>query len=163
MTAARKQVQHLAESELFVAGLAAYWAEGSKAKPWRADGERVVFINSDESMIRLFLAWLQLLGVEPDRLIYRLSIHESADIDTATNYWAAVAGVPATEFRRATLKRHQPKTVRKNVGVDYHGCLVINVRRSTELYRQIAGWWSGIAAYVGSRPPVALDQQSGVV
>ena len=32
--AARSQVTHLSESELFVAGLAAYWAEGAKSKPW---------------------------------------------------------------------------------------------------------------------------------
>ena len=162
MTAARNQVQYLAESELFVAGLAAYWAEGTKAKPWRAGSERVVFINSDESMIRLFLAWLDLIGVERDRLVYRLSIHESADVSAATSYWAAVAGVPTSEFRRPTLKRHVPKTVRKNVGTDYHGCLVVNVRCSTELYRQIAGWWSGLST-LGAPAPVPLSAQSGVV
>ena len=163
MTAARNQVQQLAESELFVAGLAAYWAEGTKAKPWRAGSERVVFINSDESMIRLFLAWLKLIGVERDRLVYRLSIHESADVAAATAYWAEVVGVAVEEFRRATLKRHVPKTVRKNIGADYHGCLVINVRRSTELYRQIAGWWSGVSSLVGVPSPVPLSAQSGVV
>lgn len=155
MNAARNQVQRLAESELFVAGLAAYWAEGSKAKPWRANSEWVVFINSDESMIRLFLAWLELMGVERDRLIYRLSIHESADIPASTAFWAGVVEAPAAEFRRPTLKRHNPKTVRKNVGADYHGCLVVNVRRSTELYRQIAGWWSGLSTLVGVSAPVA--------
>jgi len=38
--AARRQVPELAESELFVAGVVAYWAEGSKNKPWRS-GESV--------------------------------------------------------------------------------------------------------------------------
>jgi len=39
-----------------------------------------------------------------------------------------------------TLKRHNPKTVRKNVGDSYRGCLRINVRRSSGLYRRIEGW-----------------------
>jgi hypothetical protein len=152
MNAARAQVQALAESELFVAGLAAYWAEGTKAKPWRASSERVVFINSDPTMIRLFLAWLDLIGVGRERLIYRLSIHETAGIAESTRFWADVVGASESDFRRPTIKRHQPKTNRRNTGSDYHGCLVINVRRSTELYRQIAGWWAGVSDCLSSRP-----------
>jgi hypothetical protein len=30
--------------------------------------------------------------------------------------------------------------VRKNVGADYHGCLIIGVRQSADLYRRIEGW-----------------------
>ena len=37
------------------------------------------------------------------------------------------------------MKRHKPVTVRRNTGVDYHGCLVINVPRSRELYWRIEG------------------------
>ena len=149
MSAARSQIQHLAESELFVAGLAAYWAEGAKAKPWRAGGESVTFINSDPDMIRLFVAWLELLGVSRDRLVCRLSIHETADIQGATEYWSQLVGISASEFRKASLKRHNPATVRHNTGQTYRGCLVIYVRRSTDLYRSIAGWWAGVADCVG--------------
>ncbi|HUR50419.1 MAG TPA: hypothetical protein VMY88_12955 [Acidimicrobiales bacterium] len=163
MTAARNQVQHLAESELFVAGLAAYWAEGSKAKPWRSGSERVTFINSDPDMIRLFLAWLALLGISSDRLVFRVSIHERADVEKATRFWSDLVGVRHEEFRRPTLKRHNPKTVRHNVGDGYYGCLTVEVRRSTELYRQIAGWWQGLAAFLGKTAPVSLDSLSGVV
>ena len=51
---ARAQIPKVAESELFVAGVVAYWAEGAKAKPWRAD-EWFTFINSDPQMITLML------------------------------------------------------------------------------------------------------------
>lgn len=111
--------------------------------PWRA-GERFSFINSDPEMITLILRWLQLVGVTRDRLILRVSIHELADVPAAEAHWRAITGVAADQFRRASLKRHNPRTPRKNVGHDYHGCLVVSVRRSTELYRQIAGWWEGI-------------------
>jgi hypothetical protein len=30
--------------------------------------------------------------------------------------------------------------VRKNTGENYHGCLRIDVRRSSSLYRRIEGW-----------------------
>jgi transcriptional regulator with XRE-family HTH domain len=144
---ARAQIPNVAESELFVAGVVAYWAEGSKAKPWRP-GEWFTFINSDPQMITLMLRWLDLVGVSRDRLILRVSIHETADVPAAETFWRALVGVGEDQFRRPTLKRHNPRTVRKNVGADYHGCLIINVRRSTELYRQIEGWWAGIVGSV---------------
>lgn len=145
--AAAAQISAVAESELFVAGVVAYWAEGSKAKPWRS-GERFCFVNSDSEMITLMLRWLELIGIEPDRLIMRVSIHESADVAAAEAYWRSVTGVGPDQFRRASLKRHNPRTVRKNVGADYHGCLALSVRCSTELSRQIAGWWAGIVGSV---------------
>lgn len=53
-------------------------------------------------------------------------------------------------FDRTTLKRHNPKTVRRNIGEDYHGCLCVSVRRSASLNLQIAGWFEGIAANAGT-------------
>jgi hypothetical protein len=146
---ARSQVRDLAESELFVAGVAAYWAEGSKAKPWRP-GERVEFCNSDPHLILLFLRWLDLLGVGRDRLVCKVMIHETADVSAATGFWQGLTGLPTEQFRKPFLKRHNPKTKRKNRGENYHGCLTIYVRRSTELYRRIEGWWLGVSDAVGS-------------
>ncbi len=103
------------------------------------------------------LRWLDLVGVARDRLILRVSIHESADVQAAEAFWRQLVDVDEDQFRKPTLKRHNPRTVRKNVGSDYCGCLIINVRRSTQLYRQIEGWWAGI---IGS---VALGAHSGVV
>ena len=144
---ATAQVPAVAESELFVAGVVAYWAEGSKTKPWRT-GARVTFINSDPDMILLFLRWLRLVGVEAERLTFRLMIHETADVDGAVEFWASIVGRSRDAFSKTTLKRHNPRTIRLNVNEEYHGCLVVSVRRSTELYRQIAGWWAGIVASI---------------
>ena len=87
-------------------------------------------------------------------MVCNLSIHESADVDGATEYWSELVGIPAAEFRKAALKRHNPRTVRHNTGETYRGCLVVYVRRSTELYRQITGWWAGIAEFVARSAPV---------
>lgn len=141
---ARAQVTRLCESELFVAGVVAYWAEGSKNKPWRS-GERVSFLNSDPAMITLFLRRLALVGIERDRLQFRIQIHESADLSGALRFWADVVDADPATFDRVTLKRHNPVTARKNVGDGYHGCLCVTVRRSADLNLQIAGWFDGLA------------------
>lgn len=140
---AAEEIGTLTDRELFLVGVGLYWSEGSKSKPYERR-ERVTFINSDPQMIRVYLAWLGLLGVTRERLELRVSIHESADAPDAERFWAQVAGVDTSALSRTTLKKHNPKTVRKNVGDDYHGCLTIRVAQGADLYRRIEGWWCGI-------------------
>ncbi|MFI0539104.1 hypothetical protein ACH3VS_09505 [Streptomyces sp. WSLK1-3] len=148
--AAAADIGTMSDRELFIAGVALYWAEGTKDKPY-ARRERITFVNSDPDMIRVFLAWLDLLGVQRERVGHRLMIHESADVEAAERYWADVVQVDRNTFGKTTLKRHNPKTVRKNVGDDYRGCLVLTVRQSADLYRRVEGWWSGIVAHAPAR------------
>lgn len=136
---AAAQIGGLSDREIIIAGAIAYWCEGCKSKPYRRS-EQISFVNSDPQLISFFLRFLAAIGVTPDRLICRLLIHESADIAGALQFWLDLTGLPAEQFRRPTLKRNNPKTVRRNTGDDYRGCLVINVRRSTQLYRQVEGW-----------------------
>ena len=143
--AAAAEIGELTERELFLLGVTAYWCEGSKAKPW-SPSRQMQFINSDPTLIRLFLAWLRQLGIGTDGCAFTVSIHEGADVSAAERFWADVAGVPPSSFRRLNLKRHNPKTVRANVGAAYVGCLTVTVRRSTDLNRRVEGWWRGIAA-----------------
>ncbi|MFD7687127.1 hypothetical protein [Streptomyces sp. NPDC059781] len=147
---ARQEIGALTDRELFMTGVALYWAEGSKSKPYDRR-ERAVFVNSDAGVIRVYLAWLDLLGIDRRRLTFRVLIHESADIDSAHRFWAQVAEIDVSLFARPTLKKHNPKTVRKNTGDDYHGCLVVGVARSADLYNRIEGWWDGIVTHAQAR------------
>ncbi|MET7380254.1 hypothetical protein ABZT08_15785 [Streptomyces sp. NPDC005526] len=148
--AARQEVGEMTDRELFLAGVALYWAEGSKSKAYDRR-ERAVFVNSDPGVIKVYLAWLDLLDVDRERLRFRVLIHESADVETAHQYWADIADVDPSVFAKPTLKKHNPKTVRKNTGDDYHGCLVIGVARSAHLYNRIEGWWAGIVTHAEAR------------
>ncbi|MFI6689820.1 hypothetical protein [Streptomyces sp. NPDC050485] len=141
--AARDEIGRLSDRELFIAGVALYWAEGAKDKTYRRS-EQLQFINSDPNVIKLYLRWLELLGVSRERMRFRVSIHESANVAEAEQFWADLAGVDASTFQRATLKRHNPRTTRKNVTEAYRGCLVIYVTKGAELYRRMEGAWYGI-------------------
>jgi transposase len=136
---AAAEIGALTDREVLIAGAIAYWCEGTKRKTY-ADRNRVTFVNSDPRLIGLFLSFLVVTGTTPDRLICRVHIHESADVAAAQRFWQEVTGLAPELFREPTLKRHNPKTIRKNTGEDYHGCLVITVRKSVALYRQIEGW-----------------------
>ncbi|MEU0584852.1 hypothetical protein [Streptomyces sp. NPDC006132] len=141
--AAKQAVGTLSPRELFLLGVGLYWAEGGKGKPYDRR-ENVCFVNSDPGMIEVFLAWLNLLGVERERLRFTVMIHESADVAGAERYWADLVDTPEAAFNKTTMKKHNPKTRRKNVGDSYRGCLVIKVLKGADLYRRIEGSWYGI-------------------
>ena len=141
--AAAAEIGGISARELTLLAVAAYWCEGTKSKAWRRQ-ERVTFVNSDPNLIRLFLRFLREQGVEDGQLRLSVMIHESADVPAAERFWAEVAGIPVDTFRPATLKRHNPKTVRYNTGETYVGCLSVGVRQSRELYQRIEGLWQGI-------------------
>lgn len=146
--AAAAEVGDLTDRELLIAGAIAYWCEGAKNKPNRK-ANHVAFINSDPKLIAFFLRFMDVAGVSRDDLVFRVYIHENADPEAAQTFWLAVTGTKPDQFRSPVLKHHNPKTIRTNVGDDYHGCLKVDVRRSAALYRRIEGWAS--AAMGGER------------
>ncbi len=143
--AAVAQAGVLSEREILIAGAVAYWCEGSKNKPHRR-GDRVAFINSDAALIRFFLRFLDVAGINRGALIFRVYIHQNADVEAAERFWLAATGAAPSQFRKATLKKHNPATARKNTGQDYHGCLRVDVRSSADLYGQIEGWAAAVMA-----------------
>lgn len=142
-TAAAAQIGHLTDREIIIAGAIAYWCEGTKSKPYRID-EYIRFVNSDPGLIKFFLTFLDRSGVSRERLRYRVHIHESADVEAATSYWASVTAAAPGQFRRAVIKHHTPRVPRRGDNTDYHGCLEVSVAKSSKLYREISGWAHGV-------------------
>jgi hypothetical protein len=141
--AAATEMGDLSIREVLIAGAMAYWCEGAKDKPYSRRG-RVIFINSDPALIQFFLTFLDAAGVAREDLVFRVYIHETADVEATQRFWMNFTGASPAQFRRPTLKTHNPRTVRKNVGDQYRGCLRVDVRRSDGLYRKIEGWMSAI-------------------
>jgi hypothetical protein len=154
--AAAAQIGELSDREILIAGAIAYWCEGGKSKPHNPH-DRVSFVNSDAALIRFFLRFLDVAGVGPERLIFRVYIHESADVEAAQRFWLDATQADPAQFRRPTLKRHNPGTVRKNTAENYHGCLRIDVRRGAQLYRQIEGWVGAAVTIASDSPGTGRD------
>jgi transposase len=136
---AAAEIGELSDREIIIAGAIAYWCEGSKSKPY-SRGDRVVFTNSDPGLISFFLRFLDAAGISRSDLTFQVQIHESADVTAAQRFWIEATGGSESQYRSPTLKRHNPRTTRKNVGDGYHGCLRIEVHRGTRLYSRIEGW-----------------------
>ncbi len=149
--AAAAEIGDLTDREILIAGAIAYWCEGTKSKP-HVLRERILFINSDPGLIRFFLRFLVTAGVESAQLRFRVYIHETADVAAAERFWADIICADPASFYKAVLKQHNPRTVRKNVGAQYHGCLRIDVLQSADLYRKIEGWVRAATAVALGQP-----------
>ncbi|MEK7501633.1 MAG: hypothetical protein AAB629_01785 [Patescibacteria group bacterium] len=151
MTKAYHEIGPLSKRELWLMGIALYWAEGAKEKEERP-GSRASFSNSDPRMIAIFIKWLKECAKVPDEDISAdLYIHEShkEKVKEIFAKWGSILKQPPSFFRHVYLKKNKINTKRKNTGVLYIGLLRVNIRASSDLNRKIAGWISGITDYWG--------------
>ena len=147
---ARKEIGILSKRELFLIGVALYWAEGSKEKN-HGVGSRVVFSNSDPWMIKLFIEWLiKVIKTPREKICFAIYIHESHknNLERAVIYWSECTGFSKEHFSKIYFKRNKIKTNRKNIGNIYFGLLRVMVIESSSLNRSIQGWTEGIHAHL---------------
>ena len=143
---AKIEVGKISERELWLIGIALYWAEGTKSKDY-SPSTGVVFTNSDYQMIQVFVRWLQhCCCINFDQLSYEIYIHESCRhrIQEVIRFWSGKLGVSEDCLQTIRYKKNKIKTLRKNTGDLYNGCLRVKVSRSSTLNRRIMGWISGI-------------------
>ena len=165
---AANRVAELTSDVLLAVAAVAYWCEGSKSKTYDRR-ESLTFVNSDPSLIQLWMRFLREMSVEDDRIRCRLQIHETADVDRALREWAEIVEMPLERFGKTTLKRHQPKTNRRNIGDDYRGCLAITVLKGADLYRLVEGTYRGVISRALTLPlgarasPIVGDWQAEIV
>jgi len=141
---AKKELINLIKDPLWLLGIALYWGEGSKIKPWRiSDG--VIFSNMDSEMALIFEKWLnEKLGVSKNNLRFQLYIHETIkDVDRIKQFWSKKLQINKDEIN-VYYKKNKINTLRKNIGNDYNGLIRIKVLKSTDLNRRIAGYIEGL-------------------
>ena len=145
---ARREVGKLSNREVWLIGIALYWAEGHKEK---IKSSNVRFTNSDPQMIKLFLRWLQkICKISKKDIFCEIYLHETATKreQEIRKYWSKITNFPLVQFQKIRWKKNKINTKRKNIGKDYRGLLRITVRKSTNLNRKITGWIEGICKKV---------------
>lgn len=148
---ARLEVGKISDRELWLIGIALYWAEGYKGKEYRPTS-RTSISNSDPKMISILLIWLKkCIGVRDEDIYFELYIHEShrEKVKVVLQRWSDILNWPLSSFKHIYFKKNKIKTKRKNTGALYIGLLRVNIRASTDLNRRITGWIKGITEYWG--------------
>jgi len=139
------EIGGLSKRELFLVGIALYWAEGFKKDT------QVGFANSNLGMIKLYLKWLyECCDVRPGDLIFRvtLNISHKDRIDVVQRYWSKAIGIPLENFRKPFYQNFLWKKSYENPN-EYYGVLRIKVRKSINFLRKIYGWIEGLRLQAG--------------
>lgn len=145
MEVGKKEIGTLSRRELFLIGVALYWAEGFKKD------SQAGFANSNPYMINLYLRWLkECFGYTNDDLIARVtanSAHENR-IRDIEKYWSGMTQIPIGLFRKPFFQHSLLKKVYENNN-EYYGVLRIKVKKSIDFLRKIHGWIEGLAIEAG--------------
>lgn len=138
------EVKELNKRELFIAGVALYWAEGFKKD------SQAGLASSDPAMINFFLRWLkEVCNYSLDDFILRITVNISHKhrINTITNYWSDMTNISINQFQKPFYQKVKWKKVYENPE-EYFGVLRVKVRKSTDFLRKIHGWIEGLRLQV---------------
>ena len=135
--AAIKKLGRFTKRDLFVAGIALYWAEGFKKD------NRLGFANSDPQMIRLFLKWLDVLEVPKSSLRLRVGVNISHAnrLEDIQAYWSQQTGVPLSQFQKPFFQKFKWKKDYPDPST-YFGVLRIRANEQGPLFFKIKNWIS---------------------
>lgn len=140
---ANAEIQPLSKQELFLTGLALYWAEGFKS----VKEGRLGFCNSDPRMIKFIIEWFErALKIKREDFILRTEFNETHKDRTEEikHFWSKTTKVSLAQFEkpfyhRSSWLRDYPDRS------DYHGVLRVRVRRSSQLLNKTRGWINGLS------------------
>ena len=137
----KKDINELNRRELFIAGVALYWAEGFKNK----HEHRLGFCNSDPSMIKFYIAWLEkCLGINKDQITARLTLNYSYknSVDKMQDFWAKTIGIPLSNFTKPFFQTSKWK--KQYNTKNYNGVLRVHVKNSLDHLLKMKGWIEGL-------------------
>lgn len=144
---ARSEVPELIKDAFWLTGVILYLGEGSKE---HRHAVQVEMTNMDINVHKIFVKWAKrYLLVTDEQFQFEVFIHENANIEAAKVHWSKELGFQS-EILKVYLKRHNPKTKRTNVGLNYYGVLKISLLQSIPLNRKIAGWIEGVVVYLST-------------
>lgn len=137
------RIGKISNRELFLIGIALYWAEGSKG----LRSQRFVFVNSDPKMIVVMIRWLrECMDVNVEDIVCRVGINEAhqARITEVEQYWSDITGVPLAQFKKPSFKKVVNKKVYENF-CDHYGTLDLLVKKCTKLFYEMLGSIDGLS------------------
>lgn len=136
------EVGGMSKRDLFIGGIALYWAEGTKS----LNAEETSFSNSNPKMILWMLKWFrEVCGVSQDlfRIQIRINKIHKNRIKEVEGYWSQITKLPLGQFTKTVLIKSQAQKVYSNN--DHYGTVRIRVNKGTQIRRKIMGFIDGLS------------------
>ena len=133
-----KEVGKVDKRDRFIAGIALYMADGSKA------GSGVEFTNSNPKMIKFMTNWFkEFCGVKTSKLRGSLWIHQNLDISKAKKFWAKQTGITQGQFHKTYIAEDKKESKKIRKIRHKYGIFKIRFFDVAKL-RLIKGWIEGV-------------------
>lgn len=122
-------IGELSQRDLFIGGFFLYWAEGGKTR-----ASSVALGNTDPSMLKVFIKWLELLGVSKSDLKIKLHLYKDMDIEKEISFWQKELGVGRHQFKKSYIKDSLLSGLTYKNGFGHGTCNVIADRTEPMRY-----------------------------
>lgn len=134
-------IDKLNKRELLIAGVALYWAEGSKASG------QASFCNSDPTLVNFMIKWFeQCLNVDKSRMAVKVGINQihRGREEVVKKYWSDIVDIPLSQFRKTSFKKVFNKKKYSNFN-EHYGTLEIKILKPSLVYYKILGLIYGLS------------------
>ncbi len=133
-----KEVGKVNKRDRFIAGIALYMADGSKA------GSSVEFTNSDPKMIKFMTNWFrEFCQVDTKQLRGSLWIHDNLNVKKAKFFWGKITGIHQDQFHKSYITKNKKNSNKIRKIRHKYGIFKIRFFDVAKL-RLIKGWIEGV-------------------
>ena len=134
---ASKEIKKISKKNLFLIGIALYWAEGGKT-----ERGLVRLSNGDPEVIKIAMNFFRnVCDVPEEKFRGYIHIHPHLDVRRAERYWSDVSRIPLKQFFKTYCKPNKSSQNKKDSlpfgTFDIYIC-------NTELFLKIQGWTKAI-------------------
>lgn len=131
-------VASLSYEELFLVGVALYWAEGYKRTP-----STIRWCNSDPTMVRVMMKFFRTFAPPEARFHFEVHAHPNGDLEKTKKFWAQVARTDPTEITVRTYASSASRGKRPKERIPY-GTFRVGFS-SPRFWDQLIGTIQGLA------------------
>lgn len=136
--AAKDEIGIITKRELWLTGVALYWAEGGKTQ------RMIRFSNGDPRMIEIMMKFFrEVCDVPEGKFRGYIHIHSHLDHDGAKKYWSNLTRIPEDQFFK-TYRKASVAGVKDSLP---YGVLDVYVLDTTLFYK-MQGWIKGMSASI---------------
>jgi hypothetical protein len=124
-----KDIGKLTDREIFITGLFLYWGEGFKA-----DNCTTSISNTDPKVIKFFLKWLYLMGIDKKDIFFKLQLYSDMNVENEISFWLEQLGLPKSCLRGCRIKESRLIDLTYKNGFGHGTCNLGVYNRDTKEY-----------------------------
>lgn len=115
-----KDIGQFSKREIFLLGLFLYWGEGTKTA-----NSSTQLTNTNPAMIKFFIKWLELLGVDKKDLKVKLHLYSDMNVRESIAFWSKSLKIQTSQFKKPYIKKTKLKSITYKNGFGKGTCCVI--------------------------------------